>query len=213
MDPNAVSAQNTGLWLLPQIVIPLLAGLGGAGLGGLMTMSATKKGIKMDHERRTEDQKAALQNFYHALLTEIETVWSRYYKVAGVLLENLPDGSSFQLPYPVTQEHFIIYKNNSLLIGMIPDNMLRESIIKTYSNAIGMVESFNFNNIFLEKWSHWGWIVAETGKPIYKARADAIEACLVEFAKGLVVGHNTLKENVQQLIELLKKNITNVSSR
>lgn len=207
MDPNTASVVAAEQAYLLQVIIPLVVGFGAAYLGGRMSRQATMEAIEATHQHEAECEQAILQNFYQSILTEIETVWNRYYGAVGKALEDLPQDSPFLWPYPITQDHFVVYRSNSLLVGKIPDQALRKAVVETYSQTLGLIETYNMNNKLLSEAEHWTWIAAETKKPMHQRRVESAGKALAQCAGGLKNGHDLVKKNVQELVVLLKKNI------
>ncbi len=211
MDPNAASIVAAEQSYLLQIIIPSVAALLGAWLGawygGRMSRQATMEAIETTHQHEAEREQAILQNFYQSILTELETVWNRYYKAMGMVLEMLPPEAPVNWHYPITQDHFIVYRSNSLLVGKIPDKTLQKAVVTTYAEALGLIETYSLNNKLLSEVEHWSWVAAETKNLTHHKRAEAARTALAHCAKGLKEGHCSVKKNLEELIVLLKKNI------
>jgi hypothetical protein len=137
------------------VVLPALIGaiaaLVGAAVGGWCTLKAAREQKAADASSDAQRDKRLVQSFLQGILDELEVVWTRYYETTGRVLENSAADTPFMFYYPVFQEFFMIYTTMSGLVGRIEDADLRRSIVKTYTAARGLVDSFRFNNIIYEK--------------------------------------------------------------
>jgi len=123
----------------------------GAIIGGLITgyfaLKTTKKAHENQLEQVTQNEKKLIQGLLQAIHDEVETVFERYQENMGAKLESLKDGEALLLYYPLVSDFFTVYNGNSFLLGRIPDNDLRKQIIKTYTLAKGMVDSYRLNKL------------------------------------------------------------------
>ncbi len=125
-------------------------------------------------------------------------------KVAKV--ESLNDNEALAFYYPLVSDFFTIYNGNSFLIGRIKDNDLRKQIIKTYTLAKGMVDSFRLNNDLVSKWEFSEKLYAESQLDVHKNQAVAHYQSLIEYAKSLKESHKLLKQETSSLLRALRKN-------
>lgn len=100
-----------------------LAGLLGAIIGGIVagyfSLKATERAHKNAKEREEENQKKIIKSFIQALNSEIKTLWDIYSRSGGTRLENIQDGEYVNWHLSTTKNYFVIYDNNSHLIGQI----------------------------------------------------------------------------------------------
>jgi len=123
----------------------------------------------------------------------------------GAKLESLNDAEPLLMYYPLVSDFFSVYNGNSFLIGRIPDNDLRKQIIKTYTLAKGMVDSYRMNNDLNQKFDYWHQVFQESKNEIHKQKAAAQYAALVEYANKLKKGHQEVKTETTQLLRTLRK--------
>ena len=123
----------------------------------------------------------------------------------GTKLESLKNGEALLLYYPLVSDFFTVYNGNSFLIGRIPDNDLRKQIIKTYTLAKGMVDSFRMNNDMNQKFEYWHQVFQESKNEIHKQKAAAYFSNLVDYAKALKTSHQQVKSETAQLLRSLRK--------
>lgn len=181
----------------------------GAVLGGLITgyfaLKTTKKAHENQLEQVTQNEKKLIQGLLQAIHDEVETVFERYQENMGAKLESLKDGEALLLYYPLVSDFFTVYNGNSFLIGRIPDNDLRKQIIKTYTMAKGMVDSYRMNNDLNQKFEHWHQVFQESKNEIHQQKAAAQFGALVEYAKTLKKNHQEVKTEIAQLLRTLRK--------
>lgn len=181
----------------------------GAIVGGLITgyfaLETTKRSFKNQRTHADENEAKLIRGLLQAIHDEVETVYDRYQETMGSRLESLGDGGALALYYPLVSDFFSVYNGNSFLIGRIPDNDLRKQIIKTYTLSKGMVDSFRLNNDLVQKFEHSNKVFEETQQEVHKQHAIAHYNALVEYAKTLKQGHAALKQEVSNLLRVLRK--------
>ena len=125
--------------------------IGGAVIGGLLTgyfaLRSTDKSFKNQQQHADDNEKKVIRGLLQAIHDEVETIWDRYQETMGAQLETLKEGEALLFYYPLVSDFFTVYNGNSFLIGRIPNNDLRRQIIKTYTLAKGMVDSFRLGVI------------------------------------------------------------------
>lgn len=181
----------------------------GAIVGGLITgyfaLRSTQKSF--DHQREQADANEAklIKGLLQAIHDEIETISDRYQDTMGARLDSLSEGQALAFYYPLVSDYFTVYNGNSFLIGRIPDNDLRKQIIKTYTLAKGMVDSFRLNNDLVQKFEHSNKVFEETKHDVHKQHAVAHFKSLVDYAKTLKLAHQNLKQEISNLLRALRK--------
>ena len=184
--------------------------IGGAITGGLLTgyfaMRSTDKAFEHQQQHAEENEKKVVRGLLQAIHDEVETIWDRYQDTMGSQLDTLKEGEALRFYYPLVSDFFTVYNGNSFLIGRIPDNDLRKQIIKTYTLAKGMVDSFRLNNDLVQKFEVANKIFEETNEEVHKRHAAAHLGALISYAKTLKEGHQSLKQETAQLLRVLRKN-------
>ena len=181
----------------------------GAVIGGLITgyfaLRSADKNYKNQLQLTRENEEKLIQGLLQAIHDEIETVFERYQETMGAGLEFLKEGEPLLLYYPLVSDYFTVYNGNSFLIGRIPDNDLRKQIIKTYTLAKSMIDSFRMNNDLNQKYEYWFQVFRESKNEVHQQKAAAHYGALVEYAKNLKLGHQQIKLESSQLLRSLRK--------
>ncbi len=203
---EAATQSNAPQWIITSILSIIAAILGGS-IGGIITGFFTIKASNKAHQHNLELMKlqdeTQIKSLIQALYDEIDTLWKRYQDGIGIKLEALPDGEPLEIYYPLTQEYFTVYIGNSFLIGKIKDHDLRRAIVKAYTKARALIDSYRMNNDILQNYIHWMWIYEETANPLHRERRNSYYNQLIEYSKGLKELHYELKEDVEKLIKML----------
>ncbi|MHC4751300.1 MAG: hypothetical protein ACYTFW_15695 [Planctomycetota bacterium] len=189
--------------------VPLIASL----IGGGMVLLGVRYTHRLDLKKQKREEEKALQNLYKSLFVEFSAFWHWYQEGPGRTLESLEEGEPLLAHVAITQEYFSIYKGNSILIGRIRDDELREILVKTYIQIQALIDAYQIYGDFLEKHqeSRGGSRTARTadGKDneADKLRARTGSLMAVGYSVALRQKHDIVKQNVQRLTELLEKNI------
>ncbi|MCP5306773.1 MAG: hypothetical protein H6953_15115 [Chromatiaceae bacterium] len=183
--------------------------ISGAIVGGLIAgffaLRSTDKAFTHQRLHAKESEEKLISSLLQAVHDEIETIQDRYQETMGAKIEALQDNEPLNFYYPLVSDFFTVYNGNSFLLGRIADNDLRKQIIKTYTLAKGMVDSFRLNNDLVGKFETANKIFQETGEEIHKQHAAAHYGALVSYAKTLKAGHQSLKQEANLLLRTLRK--------
>lgn len=187
----------------------LLSGLIGAVIGGVLTgffsILAVNKSEKLTRDSKLGQDRKTLKGLLQALHDELESVNERYQETMGAQIEALPEGQPLLMYYPVINDFFTVYNANAHLIGTIDNNDLRKSIVRTYVQAKGLVDSFRMNNDLVAKFEHWHVRSIETNNELHKQNAQAQYGALVVYAKLIKKSHEEVKKSLAELMRMLRK--------
>jgi hypothetical protein len=190
-------------------ILTFIITLAGAIVGGLIagyySLRATREAHRHQKILAEENEKLIISSLLQALHDELETVFDRYQEGMGHRVESLGDQQPLAFYYPLVSDFFTVYHGNSFLLGRIKDNDLRKNIIKTYTLAKGMVDSFRMNNDLVQKVEHWESIYAETQLTAHLHKYQVQYQSLIDYAKTLKEMHYDLKNNVKSTIRMLMK--------
>jgi hypothetical protein len=209
MDPNSIGEP---IVTYPNLITWLVA-LVSAFIGGGMALAGVRYTHRLDLEKQKRDEQQALQNLYRTLLVEFSAFWHWYQEGPGRTLESLEEGEPLITHVSVTREYFSFYKGNSVLIGRIPDEELREILVKTYIQIQALMDEYQLYGHFLERHqecrggSRTGPAagVADNEANMLRARTSSLMA--VGYSAALRQKHDIVKQDIRQLTELLQKNI------
>ncbi|MFH2144590.1 MAG: hypothetical protein ABII75_00985 [Candidatus Omnitrophota bacterium] len=131
-----------------KILIPTALG---AFIGSCITLIATIISHHLQCSAQQQREKKEIEGFLQAIHDEIETLWKVYMEGMGNLLEATPINSPLPYYYPLTQEYFTIYVNNTSFVSKIEDIVLRKNIVETYVQAKGVIDSYKMNHELVYK--------------------------------------------------------------
>lgn len=185
------------------------AAIAGAVMGGFVAgyfaLKATQKSFENQRIKSEEDEEKLITGVLQSIHDEMETVFDRYQDTMGYKLESISKGEALTYYYPLVSDFFTVYNGNSFLIGRIPNNDLRKQIIKTYTLAKGIVDSFRLNNDLVSKWEFSKKLFNESNSEVHKQQVMAHFQGLVSYAETLKEGHKQLKLEVNDLLRELRK--------
>jgi hypothetical protein len=135
-------------------IIGIVGSLIGSAVGGWMTRSAsitaTNKAFELN---RTLQARARLENLRRVLLgmrTELSVAFENYTAGYGAAIENHIPGTAFRYIFPIDDSGFVFYQTNNAALGDLPDDDLRELIIKCYLQSQVILNTHRLNNEMLE---------------------------------------------------------------
>jgi len=128
----------------------LLSGFVGGGLISLITTHWSNK-HKDRSDQRVED-KVTLHTLI-SLRSELNALYNRYHSQAGNVLENTPAQDAPAIYFPVEEDYFPIYRNNTFIIGKINREQTVENVVNCYILASALFDSIRYNNGLCQKFS------------------------------------------------------------
>lgn len=121
-------------------------GLLGAIIGGAASLAATYITLWSQKKKAAEEDRARVKAVLQAIHVEIRTLCQLYDATMPVKVHQLAEGQPLRVNYPIAQDYFTIYRENSHLIGHIPDAELRSAIVACYMYTKSLVDTYRFNN-------------------------------------------------------------------
>jgi len=106
--------------------------------------------------------------------------------------------------FPLSESYFTVYDNNAGAIGSIPDEALRNQIVRTYIRAKGMVDSIRLYNNLLSKAQVYSgsFRVGSNEATVSTRRWTEVRS----YAQALKSLHMALKAEVVLLQQELERN-------
>ena len=205
MDPNSIGVP---IVTYPNFIMWLVA-LVSAFIGGGMALAGVRYTHRLDLDKQKRDEQQALQNLYRTVMVEFSAFWQWYQEGPGRALESLEEGEPLIAHVAVTREYFSVYKGNSVLIGRIPDEELREILVKTYIQIQALMDAYQLYGDFLERHQECRGAPAAgmTDNEANKLRARTGSLIAVGYSAALKQKHDIVKESLRRLTELLQKHI------
>ena len=178
-------------------------------VGGLIASATaylvTKKTYNDQVKQAEKTEEQLIKGLLQSIHDEVETVYERYLETMGGKLESLNEMEPLIIIYPLVSDFFSVYNGNSFLIGRISNNDLRKKIIKTYTLAKGMVDSFRLNNDLVNKYEYAYFLYSESQLDVHKNQMSAHYQSLINYASTLKHAHNEFKKEVSSLLRDLRK--------
>ena len=153
-----------------------------------------------------KDEEAKINSILLAVKIEISTLWNRYNKEMGPLIESLEGDTGLNTYYPVFDDYFVIYNNNTEFIGNI-DKELGALIIKTYIVAKGLKDSLLFNNQLLNKFQRYYDLAEESNLDHYSKQHINCHETWKNYGQSLKKAHFELKDIANKLLISIDKKL------
>lgn len=182
---------------------PALIALVGALVGGLCAIYGAYVTHRNNLKEYSLKEKGEIDNFLRAIHTEIATVWERYEKTYKPHVDSLKDGEYLNEEYPITQDYFTVYNNNTNLLGKLEDSDLRRSVVVVYTQAKALIDSLLCNNESLRKYNIASFEQSREQASIHDAHMLAYKKELLEYAPAVKQQSIELEKNVRSLLNRL----------
>jgi hypothetical protein len=138
--------------LVSNMANELLIGFGGAVVGGLSAIAAAYQSHRHNLALESVQNEKRIDGILEAIRCELIVIQDFYDADIGQDLKNVKDGESYDGHFSMmTEKYFIVYPNNTEIVGQIGDPVLVKSIVTTYTKANLLIEGFRMNNWYLER--------------------------------------------------------------
>ena len=192
----------TVISLIVGVVATIIASVIGGLIGGYMAILASRQSAKdaffysLQLQERTQVE--TVKGVILALQAEIKTLLEIYETEFKEEIEALEEDKEFDSFYPVTQNYFILYEQNARYVGLIPDDELRDLIIKTYLRGRTILDTHQFNNEMLAETDRLHVLYAQKPSP------ELLEQIQLSEKQSREYGIN-IQINYHELLDLTKK--------
>ena len=127
-----------------------LPGLLGILIGALATVLGGLIATHWAHKRNVDlhriQQQSKINGLLRAIRCELEILAELYLKTGGGSLGALKPGEPFLSNMTISERYFMVYPNNTDIVGQIDDSDLVKQIVMTYNLAIALQDAFKVNN-------------------------------------------------------------------
>ena len=159
-------------------------------------------------KQKSKDVQSPLKSFK----AEIQALWAQHKEALNVDdFSTLNVENGFLSIYPVSDDYFTIYHKSADKIGTIQNEELQILLIKTYSKAKGLLDSFRLNNQFIQRIEDFSNEYAKTDSQIIIARMHLEAGRLKEYGHILIASNIRVQQMVDDLIIAIDKEIAKMS--
>lgn len=146
---DAELIRSVGTWVADLFSTELVAGLGGALIGGYFTRRATLEAHKLERNSSQEAEDAVVKNTLSLIRVELATAWAIYqYEYVGDL-ESTPNGAPLLTTFPIGENPFPIYDSAPTLLASAPPE-ITSLIVRVYMRMKGLIRMIEMNNAEFE---------------------------------------------------------------
>lgn len=172
----------------------------------LAQIVATRRTYKHNARLAGIQQQKKINGILQAIRYEFAVASDIYQRKAGNLLDKLEAGKPYHVYFCCEERYFLVYPNNTEIIGQIDDKDLCRTIIEAYNTANYVLEGMHVNNWYLDKLCEFRELQSKgpaTGHVNENLRN--YEQHLIDYAPGLKQGNQRLKEQRESLLARIDK--------
>lgn len=179
--------------------------------GALIAIIGAVAGFGISYWRqridKKKDEEKQIESFLNAIKSEISILWGHYYEVVGKSIEEeLKENDGFGAYYPIFDNYFVVYDNNTNLIGNL-DQDLSAILVRTYIAAKGLKDSFIFNNQLLNEMKRYHDLAQESKLIHYSTQYQIYFETWKSYGSDIREMHFKLKEYKEILINNINKKL------
>jgi len=178
----------------------LISALIGGGLSLLGAVGAVLIERKISRNEEESKEKILLRGFINSIKTEITTLWGD-----SSYIESLKDGEPFLTAIAFTQDYFVIYSNNSHLIGRLKSEELRNQIVKTYTAGRLIIDTYAYNNDLVREMRDLEYRSVHSGSNNLSNHIKMKRNELIEWAPEIIKQSKQIKEDIGKLVIMIEQ--------
>jgi hypothetical protein len=145
-EPLQIVVTADSFNVLKDFLVPLLAAIIGGGLALLGARLSDKQNQKRDKISRQEKINGVLL----AVKFELEILEEIYMRNIGSDVEGIAVKGVLDRPLSLKNKYFIVYPENTHIVGQIMNQELVKSVIVTYNTANALIDAIWVNNSLIE---------------------------------------------------------------
>ena len=86
-------------------------------IGGSLTLAATLYAHRLQVKHKNIEEDKQLKHFIQGIHDELDTIWGLYMNGVGKQLEGIEQNEGFMYYYPIEQDYFTFYSNNTSMVA------------------------------------------------------------------------------------------------
>lgn len=126
-------------------------GLGGALVGGLVTLLVGLSAVSAQKTRDADAEAAQIRATLQAIRDEVDVLTEVHMASAGAMIDAASVAAPIELLYPVSAQYFTAFEANADKVGRVADDELRRQITRTYIHFKALFDTIRLNNHFVER--------------------------------------------------------------
>lgn len=186
----------------------------GAIVGGMFTLKGVDREARIT---RAEAEKEALElqlSVLKGIKGELVTLFDLYNKRMRIHVDNIVPGQALNLGFPIGDDNFTFYEQNSKFIAKLSDDA-RDSIINIYTYARSLIQSYKGNNKLIEEYEKILFGMAENNKDkeMYERLHDNKVEVMIDYAQGIKAIDAELKEAIDKGFNVIDNEIASLQCK
>jgi hypothetical protein len=184
--------------LVSSMANDLLIGFGGAVVGGLFAVGAAYQ----SHRYNLTLERQRTQETIDGILQAIRIEWQvmlKEYEWLGERLAEVKQGETFTYFFKITRDYFIVYPNNTSIVGQINDAELCRQIVVAYTRASTFIDAIEVNNANVERLREFETHCAT----VTLDASTRHQMRMIEFVPLLRQAYQELKQDAEKLTKAI----------
>lgn len=181
----------------------LAAGVIGAIVGGGFAIAAAWQSHRHNVSLERLQSEQTIDGILHAIRIEWSVMLNEYVWL-GDKLDAVKDGDGFTHFFKITRDYFIVYPNNTSIVGQIGDPELCLRIVTAYTKANTFLDAIEVNNQNEERLQELKLLkVSDPPPELFEKQFRAHLNRMAEFVPHLKQSHQELKDEAGKLAKAI----------
>ena len=189
----AVSESGGSAEIKAAVIGGIVGSMLGGGFSALATWQAYKHNLALERIKTQETINGILQ----ALHLEMEAVLKSF-EWFGEQLNDVKEGEVFAYSFQIRCNYFVVYPNNTAIIGQIEDANLVRQIIASYTSASSFLDAIEVNDTDEKRLREYQNLRA-VNPTVFKTQYDDHIERMTNFAPLLRRSYQELKQEAEKL--------------
>ncbi len=183
----------------------IVGGVVGAVVGGLFGGGFSVLATWQAHKHNLALERIQMQAMIDGILQAIRIEWDvmlKEYNWLGERLGEVQNGKAFTYFFKITRDYFIVYPNNTAIVGQINNSELCRQIVTAYTSANTFLDAIEVNNKNEERLQEFHKL--QTTDPVLFQREHSNHySRMVEFVPHLRESYQDLKNEAEKLAKAI----------
>lgn len=175
--------------------------------GGFAVLGVYLTHMSQEKAKKHADRQAA-RNLLVAIREELRALLEIYEGSVRKALLATEDDAPMLTTWPVSQDRFSVYEASCASLGLVEDDELRSKIVRVYVLAGGLLATYRFNNILIERYEHYDFLSRSDNSQVAAHQAQGVLEQLVAYAPRIKERDKKLVADGTDLIDSIELHIS-----
>jgi len=205
---------NVFLDNVPTWVSSSFTALIGAFIGGVFMLRGVDREAKITRAEAERESLELQLSVLKGVKGEIFTLINLYNKRMKNHIDNITSAEMLFISFPIGDDNFTFYEKNANIVAKLNDDS-RDSIIKIYTYARSLIQSFKGNNQLIVEYEKILFDMTDNNKDheTYRKMCELKTSVMIDYAQGIKAIDAELREVIDRGFYVIEKEIALINAK